>query len=46
MFEQLFARLVACDGGDPGSIPAETCLSQGALVEDGDGLGRISSYRS
>jgi hypothetical protein len=34
--QKLFARVIACDAGDPGSIPAaEACLSRGALQEDG-----------
>ncbi len=40
LFEMLFARVHACD---PGSIPGRDMFVSGALVEDGDDLGQVSS---
>jgi hypothetical protein len=40
MFEELFARVLAALV----RVPADTCLSRGALVEGGDDLGQVSSY--
>jgi hypothetical protein len=37
----LFARVVACDAGDPGLIPGRDIMSRGTLMEDGDDLGLI-----
>jgi hypothetical protein len=33
----------ACYAGDPGSIPGRDMFVWGALVEDGDDLGQVSS---
>ncbi len=33
-----------CDSGDPSSIPGQDMFSRGALVEDGDDLGQVSSW--
>jgi hypothetical protein len=36
--------MIECNAGDPGLIPVDACFMfvSGALVEDGDDLGKVS----
>jgi hypothetical protein len=39
------SSLLECSPATLVRLPAETCLSRGALVEDGDDLGQVSSVQ-